>query len=586
MLNGFLAATRAEEVPAPDLELNQLVSIEDVTQRVNAAVTSGMSTSDAFRARRAVMAQIEKESLDQTGLRSDVVTLYGGAKYHLYRYKKYTDVRLVWAPETRIAFFGGDPDNFEYPRYCLDVALFRVYEDGQPAQIEHFLKMSAHGAADGELVFVSGNPGRTQRMFTWDALKYLRDRRLPFVLDYLRRQEVLLQQYSYEGEEQQRRARDDLFGVQNSRKAYTGMLQGLQQPAFLAAKAAREEQLLRRLQDDPQLRPLAAAWSAIRDITARRAELLGQSASLNSRLYEIAETLALMAIEDQLPSEQRLREFRESARESLEQQLFSPAPIFDDLELIKLADSLALLVERRGGDDPLVQQVLAGQGPRDRAAELIGGTQLHDVAVRRQVAEGGPAAIEQSQDPLLQLARILEPEYRRLREMQDELDERERQAYAQVTEAQVAVEGTSSYPDATFTLRLALGVVRGYVEAGRTVPPWTTIGGAFEHEASHGAQEPWVLAPSWHANRDQVDLSTPLNFVCTADIIGGNSGSPVINRQAELVGVIFDGNIQSLTADYFYSETEARAVAVHSSAVREALRSIYGAAHLAEELGR
>ena len=586
MLNGFLAATRAEEVPAPDLELNQLVSIEDVTQRVNAAVTSGMSTSDAFRARRAVMAQIEKESLDQTGLRSDVVTLYGGAKYHLYRYKKYTDVRLVWAPETRIAFFGGDPDNFEYPRYCLDVALFRVYEDGQPARIEHFLKMSAHGAADGELVFVSGNPGRTQRMFTLDALKYLRDRRLPFVLDHLRRQEVLLQQYSYEGEEQQRRAHDDLFGVQNSRKAYTGMLQGLQQPAFLAAKAAREEQLLRRLQDDPQLRPLAEAWPAIRDITARRAELLGQSASLNSRLYEIAETLTLMAIEDQLPSEQRLREFRESARESLEQQLFSPAPIFDDLELVKLADSLALLVERRGGDDPLVQQVLAGQGPRDRAAELIGGTKLHDVAVRRQIAEGGSAAIEQSPDPLLQLARILEPEYRRLREIQDELDERERQAYAQVTEAQVAVEGTSSYPDATFTLRLALGVVRGYVEEGRTVPPWTTIGGAFEHEASHGAQEPWVLAPSWHANRDQVDLSTPLNFVCTADIIGGNSGSPVINRQAELVGVIFDGNIQSLTADYFYSETEARAVAVHSSAVREALRSIYGAAHLAEELGR
>ncbi len=234
MEDGFLASKNGDEVKAPDLELNQLVSIEDVTDRVSAAVTATMSTNEAFRARRAVMAEIEKESLDSSGLRSDVVTLYGGAKYHLYQYKKYTDVRLVWAPETKAAFFGGDPDNFEYPRYCLDVALFRVYEDGQPAKIEHFLKYAESGVKEGELVFVSGNPGRTQRIFTVDALKYLRDKRMPYVLNLLRRLEILLQQFSYEGKEQERRARDELFGIQNARKAYTGMLQGLQNPALPA----------------------------------------------------------------------------------------------------------------------------------------------------------------------------------------------------------------------------------------------------------------------------------------------------------------------------------------------------------------
>jgi hypothetical protein len=584
--DGFLARSPQAEVPAPDLELNQLVSIEDVTERVNGAVDSNMTAADAFRARRAIMAQIEKESLDATGLRSDVVTLFGGATYHLYRYKKYTDVRLVWAPETATAFFGGDPDNFEYPRYCLDVALFRVYENGEPAKIEHFLRWSPEGAAEGELVFVSGNPGRTQRMFTLAALKYLRDHRLPYVLDYLRRLEVLLQQYSYEGEEQERRARDDLFGIQNSRKAYTGMLQGLQNPAFLAAKRDREERLLDRLQQDPQLRSFSNAWQVIEETQRERAAVLGQSASLNSQLYRLAETLNLMAVEDQKPSEQRLREFRDSARDSLLQQLFSPAPIYEDLERVKLADSLALLVERRGGDNPLVQQVLDGKSPRQRAAELIAGTQLADAVVRRQIAEGGVDAIRNASDPMIQLARILEPEYRRLREIDDEIDERERQAYAQITEAQVAVEGTASYPDATFTLRLAFGVVQGYLEDGRPVPPWTTLGGAFEHEAVHAAQEPWILPTSWHTHRDAINSATPLNFVCTADIIGGNSGSPVFNRRAELVGVIFDGNIQSLTADFFYSDEVARAVAVHSSAIREALEKIYEAPHLAEELGR
>ena len=586
--NGFYAATQGDEIPAPDLELNQLVSIEDVTAQVNAAVKTGMSVADAAKARRAVMAEIEKKSLDSTGLRSDVVTLFGGAKYHLYRYKKYTDVRLVWAPETKAAFFGGDADNFEYPRYCLDVAIFRVYEDGKPAKIEHFLKYDDAGIKEGDLVFVSGNPGRTQRIFTLAALKYLRDHRLPYVLDYLRRLEVLMQQYSYGGEEQKRRARNILFSIQNSRKAYTGMIQGLQNPEFLANKAEQESGLLKKLQADPKLSKFASAWEDVAKVQEEKAALLGQSASFSRMcdLYRVAETLVLMAAEDEKPSEERLREYRDSARESLEQELYSPAPIYPDLEIVLLADQLALFAESRGGDDELVQKVLAGRSPLDRAADLIGSSKLIDVEARKSLAAKKAAGINGSDDGMVTLARLLEPEYRRLHELSEELDERERQAYARITEAVVALQGTSTYPDATFTLRLAFGTVKGYEEAGSTIQPLTTMGGAFEHQAAHNSELDWVLPQSWHDHKGDVNAKTPLNFVSTCDIIGGNSGSPVVNRKGELVGIIFDGNIQSLTADFFFSDVQGRAVSVHAHALKESLQKIYGAGKLAEELGQ
>jgi len=588
MRDGFLAKTPSDEIKAPDLELNQLVSIEDVTKRVEAAVETTISAGEAFRARRAVMSEIEKESLDQTGLRSDVVTLHGGAKYHLYRYKKYTDVRLAWAPEVQAAFFGGDADNFEYPRYNLDVALFRVYEEDQPARVKHFLKYSEAGAAEGELVFVAGNPGKTQRIFTTAALEYLRDHRFPFVLNLLRRREILLQQFSFEGEEQKRRAHEELFGIQNSRKALTGMLAGLQNPAFLHTKKIEEREFLARLEADDSLREAISAWRTIADTQARLAKHLDEIGSFSrlSRYYDIAETLVLMAAEDEKPSAERLREYRDSARASLEHDLFSPAPIHEDLEQVKLADALAYFAELRGADDLLVVEVFGGKSPHDRAADLIQGTRLQEVAVRRSLAEGGLAAIVASDDLMIQLAKSMEQEFRRLREIHDEAAEIQRQAYARITAAKVALEGASTYPDATFTLRLAFGVVKGYQEAGQTIPPWTTLGGAYKHETAHQAKGDWKLPTTWHAHQEEIDLTTPLNFVCTADIIGGNSGSPVINRQGEFVGVIFDGNIQSLTADYLYSDEVSRAVSVHSSGIREALRTIYGAGHIVEELGK
>lgn len=577
--DGYYAQSPDMELKAPDLELNQLVSVEDVTEQVNAAVTKDMDANAASKARQAAMAEIEQASKQETGLRSDVITLYGGGRYHLYRYKQYTDVRLVWAPEAKAAFFGGDADNFEYPRYCLDVTIFRVYEDGKPAKVDHFLEVNPQGARSEDLVFVSGNPGRTQRILTPAALAYQRDHRMPRILDLLRRKEILLQQYGLGGPEQQRRGQDDLFGIQNSRKAYTGMLAGLQDPNFIAEKRAHAEQL-QAAAGGPQ------AWETIAKVQEARVALQDRSGSLRSTLYGIAENLVLMVTEDQKPGPDRLREFRESNRGSLEQSLYSPAPLYDDLERVQLADELARFVETRGGDDELVQKVLAGKGPRPRAAELINGTSLFDVEARKRLAASGPEGIAQSDDPLIQLARIMDPEYRDLRRITEELDEQERQAYSQITEAKFKAEGESVYPDATFTLRLAYGQVKGYEEDGNQIPSNTTMGGAFEHESAHGKQDDWVLAESWHQAKEKIDLATPLNFVCTADIIGGNSGSPVVDRDGRMVGIIFDGNIQSLTADFYHSEVQGRAVAVHIAAVLESLESIYGAQALKNQIGK
>ncbi len=583
---GFLAHSNDQELKAPDLELNQLVNIKDVTAEIKGSVTDEMTTEQAVAARRAIIATMEKAALDETGLKSTVTTLYGGGRYHLYQYKKYTDVRLVWAPETAIAFFGGDADNFEYPRYCLDACIFRVYENDKPAKIEHFLKWSETGPKENDVAFVSGNPARTSRIFTMDAIKFQRDLSLPYIMTSLRRQEILLQQYGLRGTEQARRARDDLFSVQNSRKARLGMLAGLQDPQVLSDKAAAEKALLAAINADPKLKPLASAWQTISKTTAKRAELLGKGSAVNSQLFGIALELVQMAEEDLKPSGERLPQFADAGRESLLQQLYSEAPIYLDLEQVLLADSIAKTLEQRGFDDPLSQEILAGKGPADRAAELIGGTELLSVETRKKIAAGGIDAIHNSQDPLIHLAKIINPEVRRIRTITDQLDEQDKQAYAKIAEARFAVEGTSAYPDATFTLRLAFGPVMGYEQDGQQIPAWTSIGDAFEHEKKHQGQTDYVLPASWKKAQASLTNSTPFNFVSTADIIGGNSGSPVVNRAGELIGLIFDGNVQSLSGNYIYTDKQSRSVSVHSSAIREALQVVYGAEGIVKELGK
>jgi hypothetical protein len=584
--DGYLAKTRDAELKAPDLELNVLMQIEDVTARVDRAVTNKSDPDVAAKQRQAAIATIEGESFTATGLRSDVITLFGGARYHLYRYKKYTDVRLVWAPETAAAFFGGDADNFEYPRYNLDATIMRVYENDQPAVIEHFLRWNDTGVAEGDLVFVSGHPGRTQRIFTVEALEYLRDTRLPFVLDYLRRKEILYQQYRLESNEAARRGRDELFGIQNARKAYTGMLAGLQDPQTIAARRGRQHRLINAASENPQLKPLVSAWQEIADVQQEKAKQISRSVSLRSELAQFGMSILLLAQEDRKPNGERLAEYTDSSRDSLVNRLTSPAPLYDDLQRVKLADEIALLLERRGMDDTLVQEILAGRSPREIAARLIEGTKLDDPAVRQELIDGGLNAVLGSEDPMMRLARTIEPEYRRVRAIDDQLDEREKQAYAKIAQVITAIEGTNGYPDATFSLRLAFGTVKGYEENGATIQPTTDFAGAYTHASEHAGQADFDLPLSWMQAKDEVALSTQLNFVCTADIIGGNSGSPVVDRDGRLVGLIFDGNIQSLTSDYLYTDQQARAVCVAGVGIIEALRSIYDASELADQIGR
>lgn len=589
--DGFHARTQAEERECDDLELNVLMSIEDVTERVKAAVKPDMKPEQAFAARRAVMAAIEKESLDKTGLRSDVVTLYQGGQYHLYRFKKYTDVRLVFAPEQQTAFFGGDADNFEYPRYDLDVCFFRVYEKGKPAKIEHYLKWSKAGAKEGELVFVSGHPGRTDRLATLAELDYLRDTGFPFLLQRLNRWEVLLSAFSGRSEENKRQARELLFGVQNSRKARLGALAALLDPPLMARKKEQEKKLRARANEDDNLKDARGAWDRIGQAQKVRAEnihkytLLEAGAGFHSQLFTIARTLLRAAEEKSKPNSKRLREFRDSNLESLEFQLFSSAPLYDDYEKVKFTDGLIFLANELGADHPLVKKVLAGKSPSQRAYELVHGTKVKQVAVRKKLYKGGKEALDAANDPMIDLARLVDPPARKVRKiMESEVEEVQRQAYAQIAKVQFALEGTGTYPDATFTLRLAFGQVKSYEEDGKHVPFETTFAGMYKHAAEHHNREPFDLPRRWIDKKDKLNLNTPLNFVCTADIIGGNSGSPVLNRQAEVVGLIFDGNIQSLALDFAYSNNPARAISVHSAGIVEALRKVYDADELANEL--
>jgi hypothetical protein len=589
---GYHAKTAAEEVKCVDLELNVLMSIDDVTDQVNAAVKPGMATADAQRARRAVMNTIEQESTQKTGLRSDVVTLYQGGQYHLYRYKRYTDVRLVFAPEVQAAFFGGDPDNFEYPRYDLDVCFFRAYENGKAVHPSDYLKWSSAGAKDGELIFVSGHPGRTSRLNTVEHLQWFRDNTYPFTLNLLRRREVLLANYSERSLENERRAHDDLFGIKNSRKAYIGRLAGLQDPAIMQKKIDAEAALRQKIAGDPQLKAaygdawdqVSAAFRSYRSYYLEFRFLEGETA-FNSHLFDDARVLLRLADEKQKPNAERLREYRESNMESLKQSLYSEAPLYDDLETVKLADSLSHWVEA-APDDPLVRSVLAGKSPNERASELVRGTKLKDPAYRKSLGEGGKAAVDASKDPMIEVARIVDPRSRELRKQYEaNVDEALTQAYAKIANAVFKTGGGENYPDATFTLRLSFGTVKGYEENGKHIAWTTTVGGTFEHSAEHNNQPPFDLPKSWLSKKTELkDDKTPFNFVSTADIIGGNSGSPVVNRENEFVGIIFDGNPQSLPWDYQFDDRQGRALAVHSAGILDALRKVYKADDVVKEL--
>jgi len=589
---GFVARSRAEEIKAPSLELNVLKSIEDVTGRVNGAVKAGMSDAEAFTARRAEIAAIEGESTKATGLRSDVVTLYQGGQYNLYRYQKYTDVRLVFVPEFQAAFFGGDPDNFNFPRFNIDMALVRVYENDQPVHPESFLKWSTAGAREGDLVFVTGHPGSTARLNTVAHLQELRDTSIPIILRLLERREAMLKQYMGLGAEQTRRAQNDLNSIQNSLKVYRGQLAGLKDKALMDRKMRAEAVLRKSIGANPERQKMyGTAWEAIAKAHLglpsyiRERRIFDQGGGFNTTMFGFARTLVRLAAENEKPNAERLPEFTDARRASLELGLYSPAPIHDDFEKLKLADSLSFMVELLGADHVLAKQILNGKTPEARASELIEGTKLKDPSFRRELAKGGRQAVEASTDPMVVLARTIDPKARELRKRyESEVTGVERTNYSKIARARFETEGARLYPDATFTLRLSYGTVRGYIEKGRKVAPFTTLGGLYNRAMRFKSEFPYNLPPRWVEKKAAVNLSTPFNFVSTDDIIGGNSGSPTINRKGELVGLIFDGNIQSLVGDFIYDESVNRAISVDVRAMTEVLRKVFDANEIADEL--
>jgi hypothetical protein len=585
--DGFFARTQTEEVKCLDLELNVLQSIEDVTAQVNAAVPKGADPDTAFAARRKVIAGIEKDSLTKTGLRSNVITLWKGGAYHLYRFKQYTDVRLVFAPEQQAAFFGGDPDNFEFPRQDLDICLLRAYENGKPANVKDYLHFSSTGPQEGELVFVSGHPGHTNRELIVAELQSMRDQQLPFTLGILKRREVLINAWSQRNEENARRAKGSLFGIQNSRKAFDGRIAGLLDPDLFSAKTGAESDFKAKLSAKPDALAAydkIAASTRILDAQAHRESLLEGAAAFSCDSFNIARSLLRAGDELPKPNGERLREYTDSEKTSFELALFSEKPIYADFEILKLADALTFLCGELGADDPLVQKILAGKSPRERAAELINGTKVRDVAFRKQLYKGGAQAVSVARDPMIELARLVDADSRALRKIDEDQGEAIEEAHAALDRARNELLGTTGYPDATFTLRLSIGTVKGYEEDGKTVAPITTIGSLFVKAADAKERPPFDLVPSWKKAEPLLDPKTPLNFVSTNDIIGGNSGSPVVNRAAEFVGIIFDGNLQSLSWDEVYGDKQGRAISVDSAAILEALEKVYGMNALVAEL--
>jgi hypothetical protein len=598
MQTGFYAKTRAEELKCPDLELNVLENIEDVTAKVKAAAKPGMSVAQQGDARRAAMSAIEQDCVRATTLRCDVVTFYSGAMFHLYEYRKYTDVRLVFAPEFSAAFFGGDPDNFEYPRYDLDISFFRVYENNQPIHQGNYFKWSTGGLKEGDLVFVSGNPGSTGRLDTISQLEFLRDTAYPLQLEALARRDTVLKKFGAISEENARIAEGDIFGIENALKAIKGYDSGLLDKSVMAKKAADENKMRLAVAADPAKKSaFGDPWPEIAKAMNTEKQIylpltyLERRGAFRGDLPGIARTLVRAAAERAKPNGERLREFRDSALPSVEQGLFSTAPIYKSLDKALLADSLAEAIEKMP-DSALLKKVLSGKSPAEVAAHLIDNTKLDDVAVRKQLYNGGQAAIAASTDPLIVLMREVDPEARAARKRyDDEVDAVVTREGAIIANIRFATEGTGSYPDATFTLRLSYGAVRGYTEDGRGTAPkgtklpyFTTIGGAFEHAAQHQNKAPYALAQSWQNAKSKLNLNTPLDVVETADIIGGNSGSPVLNTNGEVVGIIFDGNAQSLPWNFVYDDTIGRSIQVDSRGILESLRNIYNASSLADEL--
>jgi len=587
---GFHAKTQAEEAKCPNLELNVLEGIEDVTPKVNAAAKPNMSVADQAQAQRAEMSAIEQQCATETKQRCDVITLYSGAMYNLYKYKKYTDVRLVFAPEFDAAFFGGDPDNFEYPRYDLDICFFRIYENGEPVHLDNYFKWSTAGVQDGDLIFVSGNPGSTGRLNTMAQLEFLRDTAYPLALRSLARRDDLLKKFSAGSEENARIAQEDIFGYENSLKAFKGYQSGLLDKAVMAKKSAEENKMRQAIASDPKKKDeFGDPWPEIAKAMAFEKQIylplnyLDRLGGLRGDLAGVARVLVRAAAERAKPNGERLPEYTDKALVNVQQQLAAAAPVYKDLEELNLVFLFTVVRRDLGTDDPLVRKMLGKESPEQLARRLVTGTHLDDPKVREELYNGGQSAVDASNDPMIRFVASINGDLLAIRkDYEARVDAPTRSAAEKIAKARFAVYGTSVDPDATFTLRLTYGTVKGFEDGeGKFVEPYTNIGGLFERAT--GA-EPYALPESWLKAKASLNLSVPMNLSTTNDTTGGNSGSPMIDKDANIVGLLFDGNIFSLGGDYGYDVAKNRSIAVDSRGLLEGMRKVYHIDRIVDEI--
>jgi len=591
MKTGFYARTRAEELKAPGMELSVLQEIEDVTAKVLGAERPDMTAVQAAEARGKIISALEKESTEKTGLRSTIVNLYSGSMYHLYRYKVYTDIRLVFAPEYLIAFFGGDPDNFTYPRYDFDITLFRIYENDKPINSKHYLKWNTSGLKENELVFASGHPGSTGRLLTLAQMEFLRDVSYPITIANYERRRALLQEYGKRGPEYARQAQGPLFGIENSLKANIGYQSGLLDKALMAKKAKEEQAFREAVRKDPAMdKEFGKAWDELAAAEKKFSEFFKAyrffegGAGFSTGYFNMARTLVRLAAEKSKPNDERLREYRDAGLPSVTRRMLAVTPIYDELEVFNLTDSLIQL-QKEFGTMQEVRWLFAGRPAEDVAKELIAGTKLKDPEVRKKYMDGGLDAVYLSEDPMIKLALLVDPVSRGLRKKYEtEVESVETRNGALIARAMFKLKGTAIPPDASSTLRLSFGTVKSYMENGKKIPITTSFQGLFDKSAKAANKTPYELPTSFLQAKGKIKLDTPLNFIAACDSIGGNSGSPVINRKGEFSGVLFDGNIQSLPARFVYSDEQNRSVMVHSQGILEALTKIYNAQPLVNEL--
>ncbi len=585
--DGFVAKTAAEERKCPDFELDQLVQIRDVTADVQGAL-AGKTGDEANKALYAKQAELQQSCGSDPGIRCDVVSLYHGGVYDLYRYKKYTDVRLVFAPEFSVAQFGGDPDNFNFPRFDFDIGVLRAYEGDKPASTPDYLHWSANGSKDGDVVFVSGNPGGTSREFTMTQMDFDRDHFFPNVLPSLAEYRGELGQFILRGPEQAREANQDLFFVENSFKALFGEQQALLDPQFMAVRQQQEKDLRAKTAADPKLQPYASAWDDIAKIQDVREQLYVRRLRLSSRAFRggllgYATTLVNAAEQRTKPNRDRLPEYTDQALVRAQQALSAPVPIYKDVEELTLAFAFTYVRRDLGADDAFVRKMLGKESPEQLAHRLVSGTHLDDPKTREELYKGGQAAIAASTDPMIRFIATINDDLLAVRkEYEAKVDAPTRAAAERIAKARFAVYGTSVDPDATFTARLSFGTVKGFDDAeGKFVKPYTTIGGLFERAS--GAP-PYKLPQSWLNAKSSLNLSVPMNLSTDNDIIGGNSGSPLIDKDANVVGLIFDGNIFSLGGNYGFDAAKNRAVAVDSRALLEGMQKVYHLDRIVSEI--